>query len=292
MFGYVRPCQPELKCKEDHLYKATYCGLCRTLRTRYGLLAPLFLSYDLTFLALLLEEPQTTFTPCKGRCHGNLLLKKEMSPESNALNLCADYSVILTWFKIQDSISDSKPLQKIFYTLLSFLLRKNFKKASKYHQNFAKSAENSLLRLSQLENANSPSIDETADCFALILKETIPPSLKDTNPTHYRAFQQLLYHIGRWIYLIDARDDFQDDIKANTYNPLRFRYGEQGNDTELTLTLNNSLSFARSSLPFLNLGIRTGIIENILFYGIPITQKSVFSGINKKKNRKSTYQKN
>ena len=53
MFGYVRPCVPELRVRENEIYRAAYCTLCRTLGRRYGLLARLTLSYDFTFLALL-----------------------------------------------------------------------------------------------------------------------------------------------------------------------------------------------------------------------------------------------
>ena len=67
MFGYVRPFRPELKCKDFDLYRATYCGLCRCLRRRYGLIAPMLLNFDFTFLALLLWEPEEDFTPCRGR---------------------------------------------------------------------------------------------------------------------------------------------------------------------------------------------------------------------------------
>lgn len=63
MFGYVRPVRPELKCRDFDLYQATYCGLCRCLRRRYGLLAPMFLNYDFTFLALLLWQPEEGLPP-------------------------------------------------------------------------------------------------------------------------------------------------------------------------------------------------------------------------------------
>ena len=56
MFGYVRPVREELKCRDFDLYKATYCGLCGAMRRRYGWLAPMFLNYDFTFLALLLSS--------------------------------------------------------------------------------------------------------------------------------------------------------------------------------------------------------------------------------------------
>ena len=55
MFGYVRPLRDELKCRDFDLYRAVYCGLCAAMRRRYGWLAPMFLNYDFTFLALLLS---------------------------------------------------------------------------------------------------------------------------------------------------------------------------------------------------------------------------------------------
>ena len=98
MFGYVRPVREELKCRDFDLYKASYCGLCGAMRRRYGWLAPMFLNYDFTFLALLLAEPEERFTPCRGRCHANPLRKKPMCPASEALDTAADESVVLTWW--------------------------------------------------------------------------------------------------------------------------------------------------------------------------------------------------
>ena len=92
MFGYVRPVREELKCKDFDLYRATYCGLCRELRRKYGLLAPMFLNFDFTFLALLLWPAEQRFVPCRGRCHANPLARKEMCPADPALEAAADES--------------------------------------------------------------------------------------------------------------------------------------------------------------------------------------------------------
>ena len=73
----MRPLRQEMKCGEFDLYRATYCGLCRCLRRRCGLLAPMFLNFDFTFLTLLLWQPEAGFQPCRGRCHANPLLKKD-----------------------------------------------------------------------------------------------------------------------------------------------------------------------------------------------------------------------
>ena len=46
--------KPEMKFREFDLYQAYYCGLCRSLKERYGKRGQITLSYDMTFLALLL----------------------------------------------------------------------------------------------------------------------------------------------------------------------------------------------------------------------------------------------
>ena len=131
MFGYVRPFQPELKCKDYDLYRATYCGLCRCLRRRYGLVAPMFLNFDFTFLALLLWEPEEDFAPCRGRCYANPLRRLPMCPESRALEEAADESVILSWWKLQDSVQDEGLWKSLPSRALSVLLGPAYRKAAR-----------------------------------------------------------------------------------------------------------------------------------------------------------------
>lgn len=275
MFGYVRPCHPELKCWESDLYKGTYCGLCATLRERYGLLAPMFLSYDMTFLALLLEPPDSTVTLTKKRCHANLLLKKSAVHSSEALNLSADYTVLLAWFQLQDRIADETFWKKIGGKVLCFFLKPSYKKAAKKHPFFQEKLVEHLGQLHQLEAAQCASMDEAADCFAMILKHAVPSELESQDLPAFRSLQQLLYHVGRWIYLVDARDDFQEDLKTGSYNPLLYRYGSEVDDEALSVTLGHSLYLAHSSLTFIELGARMGTIENILVQGLPMIQHSV-----------------
>ena len=54
MFGFVTADTKELTKDENRRYCAVYCGICRRIRARAGQTARLSLSYDMTFLALLL----------------------------------------------------------------------------------------------------------------------------------------------------------------------------------------------------------------------------------------------
>lgn len=52
MFGFVRPLRGELKVREWERFQSVYCGLCHTIRRRYGFMQTMMLSYDCTYLAL------------------------------------------------------------------------------------------------------------------------------------------------------------------------------------------------------------------------------------------------
>ena len=62
MFGYIVMNKPEIKMKDFDMYRTFYCGLCRELREKYGISGQITLSYDMTFVIMLLSglyEPKT-----------------------------------------------------------------------------------------------------------------------------------------------------------------------------------------------------------------------------------------
>lgn len=273
MFGYVRPCRPELKCKDFDLYRATYCGLCRCLRRRYGLLAPMFLNFDFTFLALVLWSAEERFTPCAGRCHANPLRKEPMCPDSPALEQAADESMVLTWWKLRDAVADEPFWKGLPARVLSGLLGPAYRKAAARRPEFAAAVEESLGELNRLEGEQCPSIDRTADTFAWLLQAAAPGE-----GTEGRVLGQLLYHLGRWIYLIDARDDLAEDRAACRYNPVAARYGPEGDDPALKRTLDHSLELMGAALQLGDFGCRKALLENIIYLGLPLVQRAVFEG--------------
>ena len=56
MFGYVTANKPELKIREFARYKGYYCGLCHTLLENHGRRGQMTLTYDMTFLVILLSS--------------------------------------------------------------------------------------------------------------------------------------------------------------------------------------------------------------------------------------------
>ena len=270
MYGYVRPFRPELKCRDYDLYRMAYCGLCRRLKRDYGRLSTLFLSYDITFLTLLLWGEETEMTPCRGRCTVNPLRTEEMCPDSPALETAAAEGMILAWWSLRDKIRDERGLKRLGARILALLLKRSYRRAALRCPDFDRSVRTCLEELAGLEEENCPSLDRTADTFARLLRSCVPEE--------DRVRSQLLYHLGRWIYLADARDDLDEDRAAGRYNPVLARYGPEGDDTALAQTMSLSLYQMDAAFQLGSFGPCRAVLENILGLGLPLVQKCILNG--------------
>jgi hypothetical protein len=231
------------------------------------------LSYDFTFLALLLWEPEGRAATGMGRCYANPLCKVEMCSDNGALELAADESVILTWWKLRDSIQDESFWKGLPSRAFSWLLRPAYRKAAKRRPQFDREVQRNLELLAQLEREGCPSLDRAADAFASLLRAAVPEDWEQQ-----RILGQLLYHLGRWIYLADAKDDFAEDAQAKRYNPVAARYGPAGDDKALCFTMDASLEQMGAALQLGEFGCRKDILENVVYLGLPLVQRAIFDG--------------
>ena len=100
MFGYVIPDRASLSPEAQTRYRSAYCGLCRRIDALHGLRGRFSLSYDLTFLNILLCSLYEGETPADSgisRCpihpvHG--VLWRSADPT----DYCADLSVALHYY--------------------------------------------------------------------------------------------------------------------------------------------------------------------------------------------------
>ena len=213
MFGYVRAVTPVLAPEEARRYEAVYCGLCRTLGERYGKTAQLILNYDFVFLAILLARPETggTFPDCP--CPVHPWRKKTCWLGSPALDAAADATVILTWWKLQDALRDGKLAQRMGSRAAALPLRGHYRAAAARWPAFDETVRSCLEELHQLERDRVPSLDRPADTFARILQAA---AVETDLAARTRGVQQILYHVGRWIYLADAWDDLAISAQETT----------------------------------------------------------------------------
>ncbi len=273
-------------------YQAAYCGLCRDLGKRYGFAARFLVSYDMTFLYLLLagQQPETVARPCAcpARCGG----KKRCVCDGEGYRNVSAASVILGWHKLEDNVRDSGVLRGLGYRLLRLPLRRAYRKARAELPAFDTLTRDRLERLHQLEQQNSPSLDATADAFADLVRGCAPAgSVQSARP-----MQMLLYHVGRYIYLTDALDDLAEDCAKGQYNPLRFRFRTQEGRLSqedldyLTQLLDSSVNLAGSALALLELEWGESLLENILYLGLPAVLAAVKAGSFRASDRPSFHQ--
>lgn len=272
MFGYVRPLSPELRVRELDMFKALYCGLCHTLGRRYGVSARFILSYDFVFLCALLWPPEEKPVFAQRRCPAGLRKKRCTDNENDATARAAGYGVILAWHKLLDNRRD-EGFFKAFAARLGMLgLRAAYKKAARDYPEFDKSTRRRLNELEELEKTPGAPPDALADAFAGLLADAA--GLED-DEARRRIFESLLYHLGRWLYYIDARDDLERDIKDGAPNPLRSGLVD---DTALATTLTHSNSLISAAFELLPETPWSDISRNIIYLGLPNTQNGVLSG--------------
>lgn len=286
MFGYVRPAAQRLTEEQQQRYEGAYCGLCHTLGRRYGLAGRMILNYDLTFMAMLLSEG--TAERCTKRCLIHPVKGRPCACGGSAFELAADMSIILTWWQIQDGIADHGFFGGLKYRAASLLLRRAYRKARALRPAFDESTRRHLEKLSELEKENCPSLDAAADTFARLLADA---AHEVAQPVKRRVLEQMLYHLGRWVYLVDAADDLKNDVKTGSYNPLPLRYALPGDtltDTArqaLAQTLDGSIRAMAAAFELWDFGDYGPVIESTVYEGLYAVGTSVLEGTFRRETR-------
>jgi len=277
MFGYVRPILNRLSEEEKARYKSAYCGLCHAMGRRHGWLARFTLNYDFTFLALLLYGAEGETATCCKRCPAHPFKPPRQCICGRSLDLAADESLILTWHKLSDDVQDKTFLAGFPARVLRWLLGVAYRRAVAARPAFDRRVKEQLARLSEFEREWSPQLDRTADAFASILAAAAED---EHEAVRRRALEQLLYHLGRWIYLLDAWDDLAEDEKHGRYNPLSARFdGQVLQEREyVNTTMTHSARLVESAANLIDFGSWSSIVENIICTGLPTVQNAVFDG--------------
>ena len=259
-------------------YRAAYCGLCHALGKRCGFAARFLVSYDMTFLYLLLQSAEPVGCVKKCRCPARLKAKS-CEVDSAYMDRAADLSVLLYYWKIRDEIADpGSLLRKLGCRAAALALRRAYRKAAAAQPEADQMIRLQLEKLAALEAACSDMLDAPADAFARILT-----AFAQGHPQQ-RIAEQVLYHVGRYIYLTDALDDLEKDCDSGSYNPLRYRFvPEKGHlnpdDLKYFLsTVHSSVGMACAALELLDMRSGRELLQNVLYEGMPLVLQLVSEG--------------
>ena len=227
MLGYIRTDSPELRLRDGECYRAIYCGLCRQMGKCTGQCSRLSLSYDFAFLAafrmsLTNEELEIQ----KKRCLVHPLKKRNMAIESPSLAYCADASAILTYHKCRDDVDDENGFKKLRALVASGFFSRAYRRAKRRYPTLDSTVCSLLQELQAYEKdtAAPPSADAPAAIFGNVLACVLSEGLDGVEARIAKTFGRA---IGHWIYLIDAADDYRDDLKSGSFNPFVRLFGAE-----------------------------------------------------------------
>jgi hypothetical protein len=306
LFGYVLPERQELKVKEFELFKAYYCGVCKSIAKKYGQIPRLTLNYDTTFLALILESIAGETVSIKSeRCIAHPVKKRNVIRNSEIVDYASDMNVLLAYYKLLDNWQDEK---SILSGTGMLALKKSYKKIKRKYNEKCDIIRKRLGELTILEKEKCSSIDRAAEPFAKLMEEVLSYDPLKQNDNNMKILKWIGYNLGKWIYISDAYDDISKDIKEKSYNPFLCQYnytGENVDDFKLSIkdkvefNLTHSLSQIAKAYELLSPGSKTesicsnscndsfctpdvkGIVENIIYLGLLRKTEQILAGASK-----------
>ena len=286
MFGYVVVNKPELKIREFTDYNAYYCGLCHMLRDKFGLSAGLTLTYDMTFLILLLDSLYEPRYESKQRHCPIHPVKKKPMIKNEITEYAADMNMLLSWGHLKDDWEDEKKLVGLIGDI-------GFKRRAEYvmkrYRRQTGVVLGSLARLQALEKKymsewssiesefegklhpdtdqipyTEADIDEISQPFGDLMGEIFVMREDAFAPT-LRGFGSML---GKYIYIKDALEDIEKDRKKGCFNPF-LHISKDDDRMELIKNIQEiNIRQAISEFEKLPLERHLPILRNILYEGV------------------------
>lgn len=261
MYGYIIINEDSLPKEEADRYHAYYCGLCRALGDGHGLCGRLTLSYDLTFLSMLLSglyEPEEEFGESRCALHpGRPCPWVSTSVEQYV----ADMSVALAYHRCDDDWRDERKYSAL---AMKNALAKRYSQVCERWPRQAAAIGHSMQQLLRCEEAQSSDLDEVSGCFGLMMSALFVMKSDEWSVT----LREMGYALGKFIYLMDAYDDLERDKKHKRYNPLlalsqQPDYEERIHEILTMLMAQCAGAFER--LPVLR---NAQVLRNILYSGV------------------------
>ena len=261
MFGYILVNKPELKIREFEIYRSYYCGLCHTLGERHGLWGRMTLTYDMTFLVMLLSDLYDAEDTVKeSRCIVHPL-QKHCARQNSVIEYCADMGVLLSYYKCLDDWNDEK---KISCKALARALKNKCKNIEEKYPHKAQLVKTKLQTLAKIEAGQVGHIDKAARIFGEIIAEIFIYKDDQWKDDLYKVG----FYLGKYVYLLDAYEDIGEDIKKGTYNPFKEICQNEDFEKQALNLLMLMISECTEAFERLPLVENVEIMRNILYSGV------------------------
>lgn len=277
MFGYVRINKMDLTFREYEHYKAYYCGLCKYLKRNHTELSRMTINYDITFLIVLLSS---IYQPSAQVFHEKCIVdpvKKKKHIINEITEYAASMNILLAYYKLEDDVNDEGDIKS---RLVRRAYRKSFKTAYDKYPQKADFIKACLGELRSLEEDQSTSIDQTSNCFARLLEEIF-----DYKDDEYRdRLRKVGFNIGKYIYIMDAYEDLDQDLEKGRYNPFTdYKDDREALKLRVDKLIGMTLSRLEEAILDLDIKVNKSIIDNTIYSGVYLRYKGLINGADKKK---------
>ena len=279
MFGYIRTDTPYLYIKDDVLYRAMYCGVCKGIAEVCGHRARMGLSYDVTFLSIIMHNIRGEDIKIeKQHCFTHCIRSRKMAKVDELTRRLGALNTALVYYKYTDDINDGdKGKGKRLW------FKTGFKRVKQKYPEIERIVRENMSAQEKTEKAKTDSLDRAADATANMLAEFSDYALGESASVYTR---NLFYAVGKWIYLIDALDDYDKDKKKGAYNPFLLAYGAESRQALLNGEKGEEIRYVfhalffdiRENLANIPFRFNRDLSDNILLRGLPTMTKKVMEG--------------
>lgn len=261
MFGYVNINKQELKVKEYYKYKAYYCGLCHQLKKRYGRFGQMTLTYDMTFLIIVLTSLyESQVTQARKRCLAHPT-SKHWIITNEISDYAADMNIALTYHKLKDDWSDDKSILGLSGARI---LKRRYHKVEKKYQRQCEKIKECLQRLNELEREQEQNLDVICRPFGELMAELFVYQKDQWE----ESLKNVGFYLGKFIYILDAYDDLEDDRKKGNYNPLKSIANKETFEEDIKEILTMMMAECTKAFEKLPLVWDVELLRNILYAGV------------------------
>ena len=271
MYGYIIANQDELKIKDYKKYRSYYCGLCHMLSKKHGPKGQITLSYEMTFLAVLLtalyEEP---LKHEKHRCLVHGMQSRDML-FNDITAYAADMEVLTAYYKALDNWHDDKDVKSRAFSLT---LLRDVKAIEKRWPRQSCAVRDNLEILTALEKAGEQDLDTVAGCFGRLLGEIFVLREDDVWADELR---HMGFYLGKFIYLMDAYEDLEKDRKRRHFNIWESRRTRRDFDALVENTLSLMMGDCAQSFEVLPIVQDIDILRNILYSGVWMSYNAMWA---------------
>lgn len=304
MFGFISVDKETISPKDYTYFNSFYCGLCLTIKKRYGNKARIFNNFDSTFAFTLLASylglpilitrkncivhwfkkiPVLQLSNFQNRnlSETDLIDLEKLATLANSM---ADITILLVKGKTLDNIYEKNKNNNIS----SKIFKKTFKKAQNFMPNFDNFITQSVKKTLEFERNNCDNPEILANISGEILGKIPCEILKIKND---KPICKLFYELGKWIYYIDAIYDLEDDFKKHSFNPFIVKFQNfksrqefvSKNKFEILKYLNEPLdNIIKIYCENLRADNPNSLIDNIILKGLKKQQNIILTNPDKK----------